>query len=92
MQEEKLLGAVVGQAHPDMTDLLGRQADLTNNTAGIADGEDGDGMTFAAGAFGTAGTMADGALEQGAAEDLAGLGKAGQEAVASLRDWLVIHY
>ena len=65
-----------------------RQADLTNDTAGVADGEDGDGMAFAAGAFGTAGAMAEGAPEQGTAEDLAGLG----EAVAPLHDPLLIHH
>jgi len=75
-----------------MTDLLARQADLTDDTAGIADGEDGDGMAFAAGALGAAGAMADGALEQGAAQDLAGLGQAGQETVALSDDLLLLHY
>jgi len=75
-----------------MTDLLVGQADLTNDTAGIADVEDGDRMAVAAGAFEAAGTMADGALERGAAEDLAGLGEAGQETVATLNDPLSIHY
>jgi hypothetical protein len=49
-------------------------------------------MAFAAGTFGAAGAMADGALEQGAAEDLAGLGKAVEEAVALLHDPLLIHH
>jgi len=75
-----------------MADLLVRQTDVTNDTAGIADGEDGDRMAFAAGAFGAAGAMADGALEQRAAQDLAGLGEAVEEAVALLNDPLLIHY
>ena len=75
-----------------MSDLLWKEADLTNDAAGIADSQHGDGVTFAAGAFGAAGAMADGALEQGAAEDLAGLGEAGEEAVALAGDLLLIHY
>jgi hypothetical protein len=35
--------------------------------------------------------MTDGALEQGAAEDLAGLGKAGEEVIALADDLLLIH-
>ena len=69
-----------------------RQTDLTNDTAGIANGEDGDGMAFAARAFGAAGAMADGALKQGAAQDLAGLGEAVEEAVALLNDPLLLHH
>ena len=75
-----------------MSDLLLREADLTNDAAGIANGEDSDRMAFAAGAFGAAGAMADGALEQGAAEDLAGLGETGEEPITLLNDALLIHY
>jgi hypothetical protein len=82
----------VGQTTPHRGDLLGREAELTNDTAGIADGEDGDGMALATGALGTAGAMTDGALEQGATEDLTGLGETGYEAVAPLDDLLVIHH
>jgi hypothetical protein len=49
-------------------------------------------MTFTAGAFGAAGAMADGALEQRAAEDIAGLREPRQEAVAPLHDPFVIHH
>ena len=83
--------AVLGQATPHRSHLLWRQADLANDPSRIADGEDGDGMAIAAGAFGTAGAMADGALEQGAAEDFAGLGETAEEAVAPADDLLMIH-
>jgi hypothetical protein len=36
--------------------------------------------------------MADGALEQGSAEDLAGLGEASEEAIALACGLLLIHY
>jgi hypothetical protein len=84
--------AVVAQATPYMSDFLWREADLTNNAAGIADSQHSDGMALATGALGAAGAMADGALEQGAAEDLAGLGEAGEEAVALADDLLLIHH
>jgi hypothetical protein len=69
-----------------------RETDLTNDAAGITDGEDGDGMAFAAGAFGAAGAMADSALEQRAAEDLASLGKLGEAAFAPLDDPFMVHH
>jgi hypothetical protein len=84
--------AVVGQTTPHIGDLLLREADLTNDAAGIADGEDGDRMAFAAGACGAAGAMADDALEQGATEDLAGLGETSEEAVALLNTLLLLHH
>ena len=43
--------------------------------AGIADREDGNGVTFAAVALGTAGAVADDAMEQGAAKNVAGVGE-----------------
>ena len=54
-----------------MSDLLLGQADLANGASGVADGEDRDSMAFAALTLGAAGAMTDGALEQGAAEDVA---------------------
>jgi len=75
-----------------MRDLLLGKADLANDTAGVADGQDGDGMAFAARTFGAAGAMADGALEQGAAEDVASLGEAGEKAVALLDELLMLHH
>jgi len=75
-----------------MRDLLVGKTDLANDGAGVADGEDGDGVAFAAGAFWAAGAMTDGALEEGAAEDIGGIGEACEEAVAALDDPLVIHH
>jgi hypothetical protein len=83
---------IVGKATPHMSDLLLREADLTNDAAGVADGEDGGWMAFAAGAFGAAGAMADSAQEQGTAEDLASLGETGDEAVTSMHDLLLLHH
>jgi len=83
---------VPGQTTSRRSDLLLAQADLTNNAAGIADGQDSDGMTFTAGAFGAAGAMADGALEQRAAEDIAGLREPRQEVVTPPQDPLLIHH
>src|SRR5215831_19385994 len=57
-----------------MSDLLLGQADLADGSTGVADGEDRDSMAFAARALGAASAMTDGALEQGAAEDVAGGG------------------
>ena len=64
---------------------------MSNDATGIADGEHGDGMPFAARTLGTAGAMADGALEQGAAEDVAGVGETLEEAVAAADDLLLLH-
>ena len=48
-------------------------------------------MAGALGADGTAGAMADMAMEQGAAEDLGGGGNGGGEFGASLGDRCVLH-
>lgn len=74
-----------------MRDLLVGKTDLSNGTAGVAGGEDGDGVAITAGAFGAAGTMTDGAEEEGAAEDVAGLGEAGEKTVALDHDLVVFH-
>jgi hypothetical protein len=62
------------------------EADLARAWAGIADGEDRDGVTFAAVALGTARAVPDDALEQGAAENVAGVGEARDKAVAMAGD------
>jgi hypothetical protein len=82
---------VVGQATPYRSDLIVREADLANGAAGVAHGEDGDGMALTAGAFGATGAMADGAQEQGATEDGASLRESGEEAVAPFDDLLMFH-
>ena len=68
------------------------RADLSGATAGIADGEDRDGMTFATSALEAAGTVADDALEQGAAENVGGAGKARGKAVALASGLQLFHY
>lgn len=68
------------------------KADLTDDAAGVANGENRNGVAFAPSTFGAAGAMADGALKQRAAKDIAGLGEAGKEAVALFFDALLIHY
>jgi hypothetical protein len=82
---------VIGQAAPHGSNFIWRKADVSNDGAGIANGEHGDRMPFTASALGTAGAMADGALEQGAAEDVRRVGETIEEAVALADDLLVIH-
>jgi len=75
-----------------VSDVLAEKTNLPNDPARVADGEDGDGMAFAAGAFGAAGAMANDALEQGATEDVAGLREAGEEALSVADGLLMIHH
>ena len=63
-------------------DLVLTEADLARAFAGITDREDRDGVTFAAVAPGAAGAVTDDALEQGAAQDVAGVGEARGKAIA----------
>ena len=63
--------------------LFGGEADLFGAPAGIADGQDPDQVAGSAGADGTAGAMADAAMEQGAAEDPGGGGQGGGELFSS---------
>ena len=71
--------AIVAQPPFDDGFLFGAEADLFGAAAGIGDGQHGNEMTFAAGADGAAGAMADAALEQGAAEDVGGGGEGSGE-------------
>ena len=71
--------------------LFGGEADLLGASAGIADGQDPDQMAGSAGADGTAGAMADAAMEQGAAEDFGGGGQGGGEFGAGCGDGYVFH-
>jgi len=73
---------VVRQTPLYIRNLLLAEADLACDFAGIADREDGHRMTFAPVAFGAAGAVADDALEQRAAEEMGGIGKARDKAVA----------
>jgi hypothetical protein len=71
--------------------LCGGEAELLGASAGIADGQDPDPVAGSAGADGTAGAMADAAMEQGAAEDLGGGGQGGGEFGAGFGDRHVFH-
>jgi hypothetical protein len=65
---------IVGEETLYLWNLLFAEADLANATARIADSEDRHGMTFAALTLGATGAVADSALEQGAAKEVAGWG------------------
>jgi hypothetical protein len=75
--------AIPIQGLADLGDLLGTQADLAGFAARITDIENPEGMAFAAGALGATGGVMNGALEEGAAEDLAEVREPGGEAVSS---------
>ena len=75
-----------------MSDLIFTETDLADARAGIADGENRYGMSFAAIALGTARAMPDDSLEQGAAEDVLGAGEARGEAIAFTKSGYMIHY
>lgn len=90
--QRRLQLAVVGQAAPYVSDLFGRKAQLANDAAGVADSKDSDRMPLAAGALGASAAMANGALEQGAAEETAGGGKMSEETVTLPGDLLLIHH
>ena len=83
---------VVGQTTLYMSDLILTETDLADACAGIADGENRYGMSFAAIALGTARAVTDDALEQGAAEDVLGAGEGLGEAIAFAEGGLLIHY
>ena len=74
--------SIVGQTALYMSDLILTKTDLTDARAGIADGENRYGMSFAAIALGTTRAVADDSLKQGAAEDVPGAGEARGEAIA----------
>jgi len=68
-----------------MSDLILPETDLADARAGIADGENRYGMSFAAIALGTARAVTNDSLEQGAAKDVPGAGEARGEAIAFLQ-------
>src|SRR5207253_6813335 len=71
--------AVIAQPLLDEGLVLGREADLLGTPAGIADSQYPDEMALTASTDGAAGTMADAAVEQGAAEDFGSGGEGGSE-------------
>jgi hypothetical protein len=60
--------------------------------AGIADCEDGNGVTFTAVALGATGAVADDAFEQGAAENVGGVGESRSKAIALAGNLGLFHY
>src|ERR1700679_2205611 len=82
---------VIAQPLADHRYLCSGKADLLSAAARITDGQNPDRVAFAAGADGTAGGMTDGAMEQGAAEDLGGRGQSGGEFGAGLQDRFLLH-
>jgi hypothetical protein len=76
---------IVGQTTLYISDLILTETDLADACAGIADGENRYGMSFAASTLGTAGAVPDDSLEQGAAEHLPGARETRGEAIAFLQ-------
>jgi len=83
---------IIRQTTLYLRDLLLTEADLARALAGIADREDRNRVTFATVALGAAGAVADDAFEQGAAENVAGVGEARGEAIASANYLRLVHY
>jgi hypothetical protein len=82
---------IIRQTALHLGDLLFTEADLADALPGIADGEDRNGVTFAAVALGATGAVADDALEQRAAENVAGVREVRSKAVALADDRGVFH-
>ncbi len=75
-----------------MRTLFLRRTDLVHAAARITDGENGNGMPAAAVApLAATGTVTDVALKQGAAENIAGIRKLRQQAVAFAGDLFLRH-
>ena len=71
--------------------MIGAEAQLAGAAAGIADIENPERMPPAVGAFGTTAGMVKGSFEQGAAEHIAEVGKAGEKLVAAGVGLLACH-
>jgi hypothetical protein len=65
-----------------MSDLILTETDLADTGAGIADGENGHGMSFATLTLGAVGAVPDNPLEERTAQDFSGIGKRRGEAIA----------
>ena len=71
--------------------LFRAEAELAGVASGIVDIEDPERMAFAAGALGTAAGVPNGALEQGATQDVAEMREAAGEPVAFLCGLFMCH-
>jgi hypothetical protein len=65
-----------------MSDLFLTETGLADAGAGVADGENRDGMSFTTVAFGAVGAVPDNPLEKRAAKNFAGIGERRGEAIA----------
>jgi hypothetical protein len=74
--------AIVLESFPHLRNLVETQAHLARFAAGITHGEDSKRVALAAGALRTSRGVVDGALEQGAAQDLCRGGELGGESFA----------
>jgi hypothetical protein len=83
---------IVVQPLLDQGFLLGAETDLPGSPAGIADAEDQGGVAAAGGALGAALAMANGAFQQGAAEEEGEVGEASEELLAGGGDGALIHH
>ena len=83
---------IIRQTTLHLRDLFLTEADLASASAGIADCEDGNGVTFAAVALGTAGAVTDDAFEQRAAENVGGVGESRGKAIALAGNRRLFHY
>src|ERR1700733_7769887 len=82
---------VIAQPLADHRYLCRGKADLLGAAARITDGQNPDRVALAASANGAAGGMTDGAMEQGAAEDLGGGGQGGGELGACFQSRFLLH-
>ena len=83
--------AIVGDPVFDLRELLGLEADLFVLAAGVADGENRDGVAFTTSTLGTALAVANGALEQRTAHRLSEIGQLRHELLPLARQLLPIH-
>ena len=89
--QRRFQGVIVLQTLLYMGGLFLAETDLMHAAAGITNSENGDRMSTAAFAVLATLAVADGAVQQRAAQDVTGFGKPGQKAVALADDLLLIH-
>ena len=79
------------QSLAHLGNLFRAEAELAGVASGIVDIEDPERMAFAAGSLGTTAGMTNGALEQGATQDIAETREAGGEPIAFLGGLFMYH-
>jgi len=83
--------AITLQGFPNLEHLIGMKADLTGFATGITDVQNPKGVAFGASTFRTTGRMINGALEQGAAKDIAKIDELGSQLVPSANQSFACH-